>query len=184
MIKAIDKAKECGDSIGGSFEVIVSGIPYGLGSYVQWDRKLHARLSAMVMSINAFKGIQFGDGFNSCYKKGSEVHDEIFWEDNKYTRGSNNAGGIEGGISNGQNIVMEIGMKPIPTLIKPLKSVDIKTKENKLAHKERTDSCAVPAASIIAESMVCIGIADAILEKFGGDSMTQLKIHIKATAKY
>ena len=184
MMSIIDESKKSGDSIGGSFEVIVSGVPYGLGSYVQWDRKLHARLSAVIMSINAFKGIQFGDGFSSCYKKGSQVHDEIFWKDNKYDRGSNNAGGIEGGISNGQNIVMEIGMKPIPTLIKPLKSVDINTKENKLAHKERTDSCAVPAASIIAESMVCIGIADAILEKFGGDSMEQLKSHIKATAKY
>ena len=117
-------------------------------------------------------------------KFGSEVHDEIGHDGKKFTRYSNNAGGIEGGMSNAQPIVLRMAMKPIPTLIKPLRSVDIHTKEEKDAHKERTDSCAVPAASIIAESMLCFVLADALLEKFGGDSMEQLKAHMKASAKY
>ena len=184
MIEVIDKAKKSGDSVGGIFEVVASGIPYGLGSYTQWTEKLQSRISAMMMSINAFKGIEIGNGFRSASKFGSEVHDEIGHDGKKFTRFSNNAGGIEGGMSNAQPIVLWMSMKPISTLIKPLRSVDILTHEKKKAHKERTDACAVPAASIIAESMLCITLADALLEKFGGDNIDQLKAHMKATAKY
>lgn len=184
MMATIDDAKKDGDSVGGIFEVIATGLPYGLGAHTQWDRKLHTRISAMMMSVNAFKGIEIGDGFGGADKFGSEVHDEIGHDGEKFTRYSNNAGGIEGGMSNAQPIVLRMVMKPIPTLIKPLRSVDIHSKEEKDAHKERTDSCAVPAASIIAESMLCFVLADALLEKFGGDSMAQLKTHMEATAKY
>ncbi len=184
MITLIDKAKVEGDSVGGVFEVIATGLPYGLGSHAQWDQKLHARITESMMSINAFKGIEIGMGFDEAGKLGSEVHDEIGWDGKKYIRHSNNAGGIEGGMSNAQPIIIRAVMKPIPTLIKPLRSVDIETKEEKLAHKERTDSCSVPAASIVAESMLCFVLADALLEKFGGDTMEQLKKHINATGKY
>ena len=184
MIKAIDNAKSNGDSVGGIFQVIATGLPYGLGSPMQWDSKLQAKISGMMMSVNAFAGIEIGSGFNKAEKLGSEVHDEIGWGDEKYIRYSNNAGGIEGGMSNAQPILIRMAMKPIATLIKPLRSIDIDSKEKRLAHKERTDSCAVPAASIIAESMLCFVLADAIIEKFGGDSIEQLKAHIKATAKY
>lgn len=184
MIKVISQAKESGDSVGGVFEVIATGLPYGLGSYTQWDRKLHARISALMLSINAFKGIEIGGGFVGSAKFGSEVHDEIGWNGNNYIRHSNNAGGIEGGMSNGQPIVLSLAMKPIPTLIKPLKSVDIHSKKERDAHKERTDSCAVPAASVVAESMLCFAIADTMLEKFGGDSLEQLTSHLQASGKY
>jgi chorismate synthase len=184
MMRTIDEAKTAGDSVGGIFEVFATGLPYGLGSYTQWDQKLHARISALMMSVNAFKGIEIGGGFGGAEKFGSEVHDEIGHDGEKFTRYSNNAGGIEGGMSNAQPIVLRMAMKPIPTLIKPLRSVDIHTKEEKDAHKERTDSCAVPAASIIAESMLCFALADALLEKFGGDSLDQLKAHISVSAKY
>ena len=184
MINVIDAAKQSGDSVGGIFEVIASGVPYGLGSFTQWTEKLQARISAMMMSINAFKGIEIGSGFRSAAKFGSEVHDEIGHDGKKFTRYSNNAGGIEGGMSNTQPIVLWMSMKPISTLIKPLRSIDVITFEKKKAHKERTDACAVPAASIIAESMLCITLADALLEKFGGDSVEQLKAHMNATAKY
>ena len=184
MIKIIDDAKSAGDSVGGIFEVIATGLPYGLGSPMQWDRKLQAKITSMMMSVNAFKGIDIGGGMNESEKWGSEVHDEIGWEKNKYIRYSNNAGGLEGGMTNAQPIVLKMAMKPIATLIKPLRSVDMNTKESKDAHKERTDSCAVPAASVIAESMLCYVLVDALLEKFGGDSMEQLKTHLKATSKY
>lgn len=184
MIATIDNAKKAGDSVGGIFEVIATGLPYGLGAHTQWDRKLHTRISAMMMSVNAFKGIEIGGGFDAAERFGSEVHDEIGHDGESFTRYSNNAGGIEGGMSNAQPIVLRMVMKPIPTLVKPLRSVDIHSKEEKDAHKERTDSCAVPAASIIAESMLCFVLADALLEKFGGDSMNQLKAHMEATAKY
>ena len=184
MIKMIDDAKASGDSVGGVFEVIATGLPYGLGSYTQWDRKLHTRISALMMSVNAFKGIEIGGGFGNAEQFGSEIHDEIGHDGKKFIRYSNNAGGIEGGMSNAQPVVLRMAMKPIPTLIKPLRSIDIHSKEKKDAHKERTDSCAVPAASIIAESMLCFILADTLLEKFGGDSMTQLKAHMGATAKY
>ena len=184
MIEVIDKAKKAGDSVGGVFEVIATGVPYGLGSYTQWNNKLQARISTMMMSINAFKGIEIGSGFKSASQFGSKVHDEIGYHDGKFTRYTNNAGGVEGGMSNAQPIILWMSMKPISTLIKPLRSVDIVTHEEKNAHKERTDSCAVPAASVVSESMLCITLVDALLEKFGGDSVNQLKSHMESSAKY
>ena len=184
MIAVIDEAKTNGDSVGGSFEVIAKGLPYGLGTYINADGKLQARISQAMMSVNAFKGVELGSGFASSAVFGSELHDEILYEDDKITRASNNAGGIEGGMSNAQPIHVKVSMKPISTLIKPLRSIDLNTMKPKLAHKERTDSCAVPAASIIGESMLAIVLADALLEKFGGDSLEQLKKHIKASGKY
>lgn len=184
MIDIIDKAKKAGDSVGGVFEVIATGVPYGLGSYTQWNNKLQARITTMMMSINAFKGIEIGSGFKSASQFGSKVHDEIGYHEGKFTRYTNNAGGIEGGMSNAQPIVLWMSMKPISTLIKPLRSVDIITHQEKNAHKERTDSCAVPAASVVSESMLCITLVDALLEKFGGDSVNQLKSHMDSSAKY
>ena len=184
MIKVIDHAKSQGDSVGGVFEVVATGIPYGLGSYTQWNKKLQTKITSLMMSVNAYKAIEIGSGFNSGAKFGSEIHDEIEWNSIRYTRPTNNAGGIEGGMSNSMPIILRVAMKPIPTLTKSLKSVDIKTKKAKDAHKERTDSCAVPAASIIGESMLCFVLADTLLEKFGGDSMEQVKAHMKYSAKY
>ena len=135
MIEVIDKAKKAGDSVGGVFEVIATGVPYGLGSYTQWNNKLQARITTMMMSINAFKGIEIGSGFKSASQFGSKVHDEIGYHEGKFTRYTNNAGGIEGGMSNAQPIVLWMSMKPISTLIKPLRSVDIVTYEEKNAHK-------------------------------------------------
>ena len=184
MIQAIDEAKKNGDSVGGVIEIYCTGLPFGIGSYTQWDRKLQSRISETLLSINAFKGIEFGMGFNIAEEFGSNVHDEIISVNRKFKRKSNNAGGIEGGMSNTEPIAVRLSMKPIPTLTKPLDSVDIETNVSHKAHKERTDSCAVPAASIIAENLLCIVIADGILSKFGGDSMEQLKAHLKATSKY
>ena len=184
MISIIDKAKKSGDSVGGVFEVFSTGLPYGLGSPMQWDRKLQAKISSMMMSVNAFKSIDIGSGIDMASKFGSQVHDEIGYNGKNFTRYTNNAGGIEGGMSNAQPLVVQVSMKPIATLIKPLRSVDLISKKVKNAHKERTDSCAVPAASIIAESMLCFVLLDSILEKFGGDSLKQLKNHMKVTAKY
>ena len=184
MMEKIDEAKSSGDSVGGIFEVIATGLPYGLGSYTQWDKKLQAKIAALLMSVNAYKAFEIGSGFNSGTKFGSEIHDEIGWNGKKFTRFSNNAGGIEGGMSNAQPLILRLAMKPIPTLIKSLRSIDINTKNPKDAHKERTDSCAVPAASIIAESMLCFVLADALLDRFGGDSIEQIKKHMEATAKY
>ena len=184
MIKAIDQAKKQGDSVGGIIEIVCTGLPFGLGSYTQWDKKLQSKISESLMSINAFKGIEFGIGFLGSSTLGSKVHDEIQLNDSIITRKTNNAGGIEGGMSNTQPLNIKLSMKPIPTLTKPLDSVDIKSLKNKKAHKERTDSCAVPAASIIAENLLCIVVVDSILSKFGGDSMEQLTKHIKETAKY
>jgi len=184
MVKAIDSAQKAGDSVGGIIEVSADGLPYGLGSYTQWDRKLPARIGAAMMSINAFKGFEIGSGFGSAELLGSETHDEIAWENDKYIRHSNNAGGLEGGMTNAQPIRLSLAMKPIPTLIKPLRSVDIVSKKKQDAHKERSDVCAVPAASVISESMLCLVLADALLEKFGGDELGQIKKHMQASAKY
>jgi len=175
MVKAIDDAKENGDSIGGVVEVIVEGMPAGIGSYVHYDRKLDAKLAMAVMSINAFKGVEVGMGFEMARKPGSQVHDEIVWDKEQgYTRTTNRLGGLEGGMSTGMPIVIRGVMKPIPTLYKPLQSVDISTKEPFKASIERSDSCAVPAASVVAEHVVAWEIANAILEKFHSDQMPQL----------
>ncbi len=184
MISAIDHARRNGDSVGGTFEIIATGLPYGLGSHSQWDKKIHARIAEAIMSVNAFKGVEIGLGFAQAGRFGSEVHDEITHDGTRFQRTSNNAGGIEGGMTNAQPIVIRAVMKPIPTLMKPLRSVDIQTKEPKLAYKERTDVCAVPAASVVAESMLCFVLADALLEKFGGDSLEQLRGHMQVSARY
>jgi len=181
MIKHIDETRKKGDSIGGVFEVLASGLPPGLGSYTHWDRKLDARLAAAMMSINAMKSVSIGDGLNVAEASGSQVHDEMIKVDDKIRRATNHAGGIEGGMSNGELIRVQVSMKPIPTLARPLRSVDIKSREAGMAHKERTDACAVPAASVIGEAMMALVLTDAILEKFGGDSLSQVKAHIAAT---
>ena len=182
MIKLIDKCKEKGDTVGGQIEVIVHGLPYGLGSYIQWDKKLSSIIASLMLSVNAFKSFSIGSEGDNL---GSEYHDEILSDKDKdYSRSTNRAGGIEGGMSNTNPIIVKMHMKPIPTLRKPLKSVDIHTKKPESAHKERSDICAVPAASIIAEHMLSFAITDTLLDKFGGDSMKQFKTHLKATGKF
>ncbi|MFD1707195.1 chorismate synthase [Siminovitchia sediminis] len=185
MMRAIDEAKEQGDSIGGIVEVIAEGMPAGVGSYVHYDRKLDSKLAGAVMSINAFKGVEIGIGFEAAHKPGSQVHDEILWDETKgYTRGSNNAGGLEGGMSTGMPIVVRGVMKPIPTLYKPLQSVDIDTKEPFKASIERSDSCAVPAASVVAEAVVAWELATAILDQFGHDRMEAIQKNIQEYREY
>jgi chorismate synthase len=185
MIKLIDKAVKNGDSLGGIFEIVATGIPPGLGSHIQWDMKLDARLSMAISSIQAIKGVEVGLGFKIAEKFGSEVMDEIFYKRKSgFYRKTNNAGGIEGGMSNGMPIVIRAAMKPIPTLKKPLRSVDIITRENIKAAYERSDTCAVPAASVIGEAMTAITIADALLEKFGGDSIDETKRNFDAYIEY
>ncbi|MGR6897656.1 chorismate synthase [Rummeliibacillus sp. BSL5] len=184
MVEAIDAAKKAGDSIGGVVEVIVEGVPAGIGSYVHYDRKLDGKLAAAMMSINAFKGVEFGLGFEMAHLKGSEVHDEILWNPEEgYTRRTNHLGGLEGGMSTGMPIVVRGVMKPIPTLYKPLQSVDIDTKEPFKASVERSDSCAVPAASVVAEHIVAFEIAKAIVEHFHSDQLGQLKDQINEMRK-
>ncbi|MDQ0244243.1 chorismate synthase [Bacillus fengqiuensis] len=185
MMQAIDDAKQNGDSIGGVVEVVVEGMPVGVGSYVQYDRKLDAKIAAAVMSINAFKGVEFGIGFEAARLPGSQVHDEILWNEQEgYTRKTNNLGGLEGGMSNGMPIVVRGVMKPIPTLYKPLKSVDIETKEEFAASIERSDSCAVPAASVVAEAVVAWEIANAIVEQFGQDRMDLIADNVEKMRSY
>ena len=186
MKSLIDAAKKDGDSLGGIFEVTVTGVPPGLGSHVQWDRKLDGKLAGALMSIQAIKGVEVGMGFGVGSTPGSLVHDEIFYKGSKppkskggpwwpqlpcFYRRTNNSGGIEGGMSNGEPVVLRAAMKPIPTLYKPLRSVDIETKLAFKASVERSDTCAVPAAAVIAESVVAIEIANAFIEKFGSDTV-------------
>lgn len=175
MLEQIDRAQRQGDSLGGVFEVIVSGLPVGLGSYVHWDRKLDGLLAQALTSIQAIKSVEFGLGFKAAKVPGSAVHDQIYYGEQGYYRETNNAGGIEGGMTNGQPIVIRAAMKPIPTLTTPLRSVDTKTKQPILAHRERSDICAVPAASVVAEAVVAFTVANALLEKFGGDNIAELK---------
>lgn len=178
MKRAIDAAKASGDTLGGVVEVQVIGVPPGLGSYVQWDRKLDARLAMALMSIQAIKGVEIGIGFDAARRPGSRVHDEIYYQDG-YRRNSNNAGGIEGGMSNGEPIVVRAAMKPIPTLYSPLRSVDMRTHEPFEAAVERSDTCAVPAALVVAEAVVAIEIANALLEKSGGDSIVEIRRNLE-----
>ena len=178
MKRVIDAAQSGGDTLGGVVEVQVIGVPPGLGSYVQWDRKLDARLAMALMSVQAIKGVEVGIGFNAARRPGSRVHDEIFYKDG-YCRTSNNAGGIEGGMSNGEPIVVRAAMKPIPTLYSPLRSVDMRTHEPFEATVERSDTCAVPAALVVAEAVVAIEIANAFLEKFGGDSIVEIRRNLE-----
>lgn len=180
MMDAIDQAKENGDSIGGIVEVIVEGVPAGIGSYVHYDRKLDAKIASAIVSINAFKGVEFGIGFEAARRPGSQVHDEILWDEHHgYSRRTNNLGGFEGGMTTGMPLVIRGVMKPIPTLYKPLQSVDIDTKEPFAASIERSDSCAVPAASVVAEAVVAWEVAHAITEQFGSDRMDVLQERIE-----
>jgi chorismate synthase len=175
MCEEIDNAASEGDTLGGIFEVIITGQPVGLGSHVQWDRKIDARLATALMSIQAVKGVEIGTGFAMGKKRGSKVHDAIVYEDGKFKRLTNNAGGIEGGITNGEPIILRGAMKPISTLRRPLESVDIITKKPTKATVERADVCAVPSCSVIAEGVSALEIANAVLEKFGTDSMAEIK---------
>jgi chorismate synthase len=176
FMELIDRAKEMGESLGGVFEVFAIGVPPGLGSHVHWDRKLDGRIAQAMMSIQAIKGVEIGLGFEAAKRFGSEVHDEIGYREGEgYFRYSNNLGGLEGGITNGMPIIVRCAMKPIPTLTKPLRSVDVLTKEEVRAGKERTDVVAVPAASVVGESALALVLADAFLEKLGGDFMEEIK---------
>jgi chorismate synthase len=186
IMNKIDMAIKRGDTLGGVFEIIVTGVPVGLGSYSQWDRRLNARLTYALMGVQAIKGVEVGLGFEISRRFGSEVMDEIFYNRSRFTvhgsrfyRKTNNAGGIEGGVSNGMPIVLRAAMKPIPTLRSPLLSVDIISKKKFRAVYERSDVCAVPSASVIGEAVVAFSLADAFLEKFGGDSIKEIKRNYK-----
>lgn len=176
----IDAAKEQGDTLGGKFEVIFKNLPVGLGSHVQWDRKLDGLIAQAVMSIPAIKAVEIGLGVKSGEVFGSEMHDEIFIEklspgQGKYIRKTNNAGGIEGGMTNGENLIVKATMKPIPTMKKPLATVDFKDNTQSEAHFERSDVCAVSACTVVAEAMIACVLADAFLEKFGKDNLAEIK---------
>jgi chorismate synthase len=181
MMEAIDHAKEDGDTLGGVFEVVVRGVPVGLGSHVSWDRKLDARLAGAVMSIQAIKGVELGLGFEGARRRGSKVHDPIVLDGSSgrsggFARTSNSAGGLEGGVTTGEPLVIRGAMKPISTLMKHrLPSVDLRDGSAESAATERSDVCAVAAAAIVAEAMVALVVADAFLEKFGADSMSELR---------
>ncbi|MBB6444698.1 chorismate synthase [Bacillus benzoevorans] len=185
MMQAIDTAKENGDSIGGIVEVVVEGMPAGVGSYVHYDRKLDAKLAAAIVSINAFKGVEIGIGFEAAHIPGSQVHDEIAWDaEQGYYRKTNRLGGLEGGMTTGMPLIIRGVMKPIPTLYKPLQSVDIETKEPFSASIERSDSCAVPAAAVVAESAVAWELAAAIVDQFYADRFDTLKASIEEQRQY
>jgi chorismate synthase len=176
MKAEIDAARYARDALGGEFVVVARGCPAGLGSYVDWRDKLDARLAAAMMSINAIKGVEFGMGFELAAKRSSEVQDEILSENGRLARNSNRLGGFEGGMTNGEPVVISAAMKPISTIAKALRTVDLATGEPTRAFKERADSCAVPAAAVIGESMAAIVLAEAFLEKFGMDNMTDIRV--------
>jgi chorismate synthase len=189
MMAEIDGAKERGDTLGGVFEVVTTGVPVGLGSYVSWDTKLDGRLAGAVMSVHAVKGVEIGIGFEGARRPGSEVHDAIVRAEDRIRAGglgraSNRAGGLEGGVTTGEPLVVRGAMKPISTLRKPLPSVDLRDGSVGDAAVERSDVCAVPAAAVVAESMVALVIADAVLEKVGGDSMTEVRRNFEGYLTY
>jgi chorismate synthase len=188
MIALIEECKKEGNTLGGIFEVVALGLPPGLGTHTQWDRKLDGRLAQALMSIQAIKGVEIGLGFEMSRRRGSQVHDEIFFDPSKmvtegtprivptgFYRGSNNSGGTEGGMSNGAPLVVRVAMKPISTLMSPLQSVDLRSKQPADASVERSDVCAAPAAAVVGESVVAFELANAFLEKFGGDSLREIK---------
>ncbi|MDE3223774.1 MAG: chorismate synthase [Nitrospirota bacterium] len=186
MIERIRTAKHKGDTLGGVFEVVVTNPPIGLGSYTQWDRRLSARLAMAAMSIQAMKGVEIGMGFEAARRFGSEVHDDIYYDKQaqQFVRHTNNAGGLEGGITNGLPIVLRVAMKPISTLYSPKKSVDIETKEPFDATVERSDICTVPAAGVVGEAVVAFEMANALVEKFGGDNLDEMKRNFEAYQAY
>ncbi|MFZ9594876.1 MAG: chorismate synthase [Bdellovibrionia bacterium] len=194
MMALIDQAQLQGDTVGGEFEVQASGLPMGLGSYVQWDRRLEAEIGRAFLSLNAIKGVEVGLGFEAARRMGSEVHDEFFQGGAESSRGhphsgaprapvlcskTNRSGGIDGGMSTGQVLMVRAAMKPLSTLMKPLASVDLTTGEPEKAHVERSDVCAVPAASVIGESLLALVLSQSILEKFGGDSLSEVKSRVE-----
>lgn len=182
MIAEVDKAKKAGDTVGGVFEVVVRGLPPGLGTFSQWDRRLDGRLAQALMSIPAVKAVALGAGFEGGETPGSRFHDEILFNDERgIFRGSNRAGGLEGGVTNGEELRAQAVVKPIPTLVTPLQSIDLRTKQAEVASFERSDTCVVPAGGVVGEAMVSWVAADALLEKFGGDSLTELLDHLEAT---
>ena len=183
IIAAIDEAKYRGDTLGGTFEVVALGVPVGLGSYVHWDERIDGKLAQALMSIQAIKGVEVGLGFGAADIPGSQVHDAFFYEagdEARFRRGSNNAGGTEGGITNGEPLVVRAVMKPIATLMKQLPSVNLQTKEGVPAFAERSDVCAVPAAAVVGEAMVAIVLAQSMTQKFGGDSLTEMRANYAA----
>ena len=186
MIEHIRSAKHKGDSLGGVFEVVVTNPPIGLGSYAQWDRRLSARLAMAAMSIQAMKGVEIGMGFESAQRFGSEVHDDIYPSEIQpgFERRTNNAGGLEGGITNGQPVILRVAMKPIATLYQPKNSVDIQTKEPFEATVERSDICTVPAAGVVGEAVIAYEMANAMLEKFSGDCVDEMKRNFAAYQEY
>jgi chorismate synthase len=173
MMAAIDEAGKTGNTLGGIFEVVACGAPIGLGSHVHWDRRLDGRIAQAMMSINAAKVVEIGAGLETAHTMGSEAHDVIEYSKGAWRHSTNRAGGIEGGMSNGEDIVVRVAMKPIPTLGQPLPSIDLRTKESVQAHVERSDVCVVPAAGVIGEAMLALVLAEAMLEKFGGDSLKE-----------
>lgn len=184
MVSAIDGAKKAGDTVGGVFEVVARGVPPGLGSFAQWDRRLDGRIAQALMSIPAVKAVALGAGFDAGERLGSAFHDEILYDDQRgLHRGSNSAGGVEGGVTNGEELRARAVVKPIPTLLMPLRSIDLQTKEASSASVERSDVCVVPAAAVVGEAMVAWVLADALLEKFGGDSLTEFLDHVETTRK-
>ena len=183
MIEAINAAKRDGDTLGGVVEARVSGVPFGLGSHVQWDRKLSGRIGQALLSMNAFKGVEIGDGFAGAARRGASFHDVVLpqdaWSERPWRRQTNHAGGIEGGISNGEDIVVRVAVKPIATLAHPLPSADLDSGERVEAHYERSDVCVVPAAGVIVEAMLALVLADALLEKFGGDHLAEVRANMQ-----
>jgi chorismate synthase len=181
MVAEIDEARKANESLGGMFEVLAFGLVPGLGSHVSWDARLDGRLAGALMSIHAIKGVSIGEGFEVAGRVGSRSHDEIFWDEGRgYFRETNHAGGIEGGMTTGEPVVAHVAMKPLPTLTKPLRSVDTASKEPAEALRERTDSCTVPAAGVVGEAMVALELARAYREKFGGDSMADVLTALEA----
>ena len=175
MVQQIRRAKKLGDTLGGIVEIYVTGLPIGLGSYVEFDRKLDGQLAQAIMSIQAIKGVEIGEGFKNASKFGSEIHDEILLKNRRIVRPTNRAGGLEGGVTNGQVLWIRAAMKPISTLMKPLRSIDLSNMKPVEARRERSDFCAVPAAAVVSENVVAPVLANAILEKFGGDNMRELE---------
>jgi chorismate synthase len=183
MIQKIRLAKKRGDTVGGIVEVWITGVPVGLGSYVHYDRRIDAQLTHALVSIHAVKGAEVGDAFANALKFGSEVHDEILYKNGQYRRRTNRAGGTEGGVTTGEPLVVRAAMKPISTLMNPLRAVDIQTKKSVESRRERSDFCAVPACSVVAEAVVAPVVANALLEKFGGDSLAEIRQHLKGLSQ-
>ncbi|GLJ60048.1 chorismate synthase [Microbacterium barkeri] len=180
MVAEVDAAKKDGDTLGGIVEVLAYGLPPGLGSHVHWDRRLDAKLAQALMSIQAIKGVEVGDGFETTRRRGSQAHDELFAGDDGIVRGSDRAGGTEGGMSTGTILRVRAGMKPIATVPHALRTIDVATGDTASAHHQRSDVCAVPAAGVVAEAMTAIVLAEAVLEKFGGDSVAETRRNLEA----